>query len=63
MARHTCTSDPRTVASYPAGDPRATIHAERDASDQRASGHPEAHTHYNTTHDTFTVIVSGGGAQ
>jgi hypothetical protein len=63
VAEHTCTPDPRAVDAYPAGDPRGSIHAERAADDQRAAGHPEAHTHYDPARDAFTVVISGGGAQ
>lgn len=60
MARHSCVPTPRTVDSFPAGDPRGVNHAEWAAGEQRADGHPEAHVHYNAAADSFTVVVSGG---
>jgi hypothetical protein len=58
--KHNCVPSPRTVDSFPAGDPRGVNNAEWAAGEQRAGGHPEAHVHYDAPTDAFAVVVNGG---
>lgn len=53
---HTCNST-RVLASYSAGDTRANRRAEWTAGEQRATGHPEAHVHFDPDRDAFTVVA------
>jgi hypothetical protein len=45
------------LASYPAGDPRASLIAARRATEERER-HPDAHVIYNARRDDFEVVTS-----
>lgn len=45
------------LASYPAGDPRASLIAARRATQEREQ-HPDAHVIYNAKVDDFQVVTN-----
>jgi hypothetical protein len=44
------------LASYPAGNPRASLTAAERATRERQA-HPDAHVEYDRQHDDFVVVT------
>ncbi len=57
MACRSCTGHrPVRLDTFPAGDPRASLHAAHRATEARVAAPGPVHVHYDTTTDTFAVI-------
>ncbi|MFD7166607.1 hypothetical protein [Streptomyces violascens] len=57
MACRSCTGHhPVRLDTFPAGDPRASLHAARSATEARAQAAGPVHVHYEAATDTFAVI-------
>ena len=50
------------LASYPAGDPRASLTAAERATKERQT-HPDAHVVYNARRDDFQVVTQTPDSQ